>query len=121
MIGIVDAALALERRADDDARTAIGRIGDQRLGRPLAGAQEGRLVDQVFRRIAGDEQLGVEHEVGALAGRIGARLARLGEIAGDIADHRVELGDGDAQDFGCGLLGHAWHVARPNSPRNAVR
>ena len=75
------AALALERRADDDARTAIGGIGDQRLGRPLAGAQEGRLVDQILRRIAGDEQLGEQHEVGALARRIGARLARLGEIA----------------------------------------
>ena len=100
----MDAALALQRRAHDDARAAIRRVGNQCLGRPLAGAQEGRLVDQVFRRIAGDEQLGVEHEVGALAGRIGARLARLGEIAGDIADYRVELRDSNAQDFGCVAL-----------------
>ena len=40
---IVDAALALQRRAHDDARAAIRRVGDQRLGRALAGAQEGRL------------------------------------------------------------------------------
>ena len=30
------------------------------------------------------------------ARRIGARLARLGKVAGDIADRRIQLGDGDA-------------------------
>ena len=64
------------------------------------------LLHQVLRRIAGDEQLGEQHEVGALAGRIGARLARLGEIAGDVADDRVELRDGDAQD-----VSGAWLLA----------
>ena len=97
-----------------DARAAVGRIGGQRLGRPLAGAQEGRLVDQVLRRIAGEEQLGEQHEVGALARGIGPRLARLGEIAGDVADDRVELGNGDAQDVGAGFLVMRGHVARPN-------
>ena len=42
--GIVGAALALERRADDDARPAVGGVGDSRVDRPLAGAQEGRLA-----------------------------------------------------------------------------
>ena len=102
---IVDAALALQRRADDDARSAVGRIGNQRFGRALAGAQEGGLVDEVLGRITGDEQLGEQDEVGALARRIGPRLARLGEIAGDVADDRIELRDGDAQDVrGAGYL-----------------
>ena len=66
----------------------------------LAGREEGRLQHQVLRRIAGEEKLGEQHEVGALAGGIRPRLARLGEIAGNVADRRVELGDGDAQDVG---------------------
>ena len=102
MIELWSAALALQRRADDDARAAIGGVGGQLLGRPLAGPQEGRLEDQIFRRIAGEEKLGEKHEIGALPRGIGARLARLGEIAGDVADNRVELGDSDAQDVGSG-------------------
>ena len=102
--GIVGAALALQRRADDDARAAVGGIGGKVLRPPARRRQEGRLQHQVLRRIAGDEQLGVEHQVGALAGGIRPRLARLGEIAGDVADSRIELGDGDAQDVGSGFL-----------------
>jgi hypothetical protein len=43
----------------------------------------------------------------ALSGGIRPRLARLGEIAGDIANSWIELGDGDAQYVGSGLVGHA--------------
>ncbi|MGO7205276.1 hypothetical protein ACCT30_29470 [Rhizobium ruizarguesonis] len=39
----------------------------------------------------------------ALPGSIGARLARFGKIAGDIADRRVELADGDAEDIRKGV------------------
>jgi hypothetical protein len=70
--------------------------------RLFAGFQEGRLQHQVFRRITGDEQLGEQHQVRAVARRVGPRLARLGEIAGDIADSRVELRDGDADGAGRG-------------------
>ncbi len=99
------AALALQRRADDDAGAAIGGVGGKFLRCPLARLQESRLQYQILRRIAGKEKLGVEYEIGALARSIRPRLAGLGEIAGDIADRWVELGYGDAQDVG--LLGHA--------------
>ena len=103
---IVGAAVALQRRADDDARPAIGGVGGEVLDGPLAGRQEGRLQHEVLRRIAGDEKFGEQDQVGALAGGIRPRLARLGEIAGDVADDRVQLGDGDAQHVGRGLAVH---------------
>ena len=80
------------------------------VDRALAGGEKRRLQHQVFRRIAGDEELGEEHQVGALAGGVRPRLARLGEIAGNVADGRIELGDGDAQDVGSGLSGHGERV-----------
>lgn len=69
------------------------------LDRLPAGADEGGLQHQIFRRITGDEKLGLDEQMRALAGSIGARLTRLGKIAGDIADRRVELADGDAKDI----------------------
>jgi len=64
-----------------------------------------RYFTSVHRRVTGKEELGVEHDVGALAGGIRPRLARLGKVAGNVADRRIELGNGDAQYVG--LLGHA--------------
>src|SRR5690606_335472 len=103
---IVHAAGPLEGRADDDARPAIRRVFRELDHGPLAGGKEGTPEHEVFRRITCDEELREQHEVGALAGGVRPRLARLGEIAGDIADDRVELRDGDAQRVWSGLLGH---------------
>ena len=64
------------------------------------GGGERRLAHQVLGRIAGDEQLGEDDEIGALGGRLGARLAQLGGVAGEIADDRIELGQGDLQPIG---------------------
>ncbi|MGO7601671.1 hypothetical protein ACC738_37465, partial [Rhizobium ruizarguesonis] len=40
----------------------------------------------------------------ALPSRVNTRLARLGEIAGDIADRRVEPADGDAENIRKGVF-----------------
>jgi len=83
----------------------------ERLDGGAAGGLERRLEHQIFGRIAGDEQLRIDHEVGALPGRGGARAARLVGIAGDVADGRIELGDGDRQALGRALA-HEGDVAR---------
>ena len=79
------------------------------------------MQHQVLRRIAGDEQLGEEHEVGALARRIGARLARLGEIAGMSPTAGLSWATAMRKTSGADFLVMQAHVARPISPRNAVR
>ena len=72
-------------------------------------SRKARLQHQILRRIAGDEKLGEEHQVGALTCRIRPRLARLGEIAGDIAEHWIELGDGDTENVG--IFAHNEHIS----------
>jgi hypothetical protein len=51
-------APARQRHAHDDARAAIGSIFGKLPHRFLAGGQKGRLHDEIFGRIAGDEQFG---------------------------------------------------------------
>ena len=75
-------------------------LARQRLDRGAAGRLERRLEHQVFRRIAGDEQLGKRHEIGAQRGRLVARAAHLVGIAGDVADGRIELRQRDIQAVG---------------------
>ena len=87
------------RAADDDAG-AVADLERQLLRRLAAGDLHRRLQHQVFRRIAAEEELGQHQQVGALALRLGPGEARLLQIAGDVAHHRIELADGDGE---CGL------------------
>ena len=117
---VVQPALAPERHADDDARSAVAGFAGEFLGRALTGRNECRLQHQVLRRITGNEQLGEQHEVGALPRRVRPRLARLGEVAGNIADRRVELGNCNAQDIGR-FFRHVSGLACVLKSGNAVR
>ena len=83
------------------------------LDRLAAGVLEGRLQDQVLRRIAGDEQLGQHEEIGAAGRGLGPRRARLLQVAVDVADDRIELGDGDPDGIGQGCC----HAARFSAAR----
>ena len=47
-------------------------------------------------------------EVGAVGGRLGARAAHLLGIAGNVADNRIELGDGDREPVGTGVHKSVW-------------
>ncbi len=60
-------------------------------------SEKGRFQHEVFRRITGNEKLRQKQQIGALAGRIGARLTRFGKVSGDIADCRVQLGNGNLE------------------------
>ena len=90
--GIVDLAVLRPRRADDDARSAVGRILGEGLDRRAAGVLEGRLEHEVLGRVAGDEQLGEDKQVGAVGRGLGPRGPRLLQVALDVADDRVRAG-----------------------------
>ncbi len=81
-------------------RAARGGFPRQRLDAGAAGGLERRLEHQVLGRIAGDEQLGKNHQIGALRGRRLARTPHLLGIAGDVADSRIELRDRDREPIG---------------------
>ncbi len=75
-----------------DERRDSSRGGDDLLERPGRGFQEAGTQEQVLGRIAGDGELGKEHEVGCL----GPRLLELREdplaVAVEVADDGVDLG-----------------------------
>lgn len=91
------ARFALTRKTDDDARPAIGGFRRQFFHGLQARFQKSRLQYQVFRRIAGYEQLGQKQEIGTLRRRIGPCFARPGEIARHVANSRIELPDGNSK------------------------
>jgi hypothetical protein len=116
---IVAALLILARKADHHARPAIRGIGGKLLHRRAARLQEGRLQHQILRRIAGNEKLGEEQQIGALGCGFGARVPGLGKIAGDVADSRIELRNGNAEGVGSGLnIAHDPRLARAARLRN---
>ena len=88
------------RRGDEQRRSTVGRGGAQFVDGIVQAALEGRLQYQVLRRIPGQHQFGENHGVGALLRRLSARLAHLGNVAGNVADRGVQLGDGDVQRVG---------------------
>jgi hypothetical protein len=93
--GIVELAVFDPGGADQHRGPAIRRVGGERLDRAAARLLERRLENEVLGRIAADEQLGEHDEISAVARRLGAGAARLVRIARDVADDRVELGDGE--------------------------
>ena len=87
-------------RADQHRRAAVSGFARQRLHRSAAGRLESGLEHQVFRRIAGDEQFGKGDDIAAVARRLRPRLAGKLQIAGNVADDRIELGNRDGQTVG---------------------
>jgi hypothetical protein len=82
-------------RAEDPHRLARG-AGDPVRG-CLGGRDERRALDEVPGRVSADGQLGEEDEVGP--GFLGAAPVRqdLRDVAGEVADGRIDLRDGDPQ------------------------
>ena len=97
--------------------SAVSRA--KRLDGGAAGGLERRLEHQILRRIAGDEKFGEGDDVGALARGLRARRAGAFEIAGDIADDRVELRHGNGEVV-CGTLFMAKVYLRIVRPGNGA-
>ena len=72
---VVQLPLAPPRPADDQPGPAIRRLGSERGDARVAGIEEGRLEDQILRRVAGDRELRRDDEIRPLRRRLGARCA----------------------------------------------
>jgi hypothetical protein len=72
----------------------------QLLDRRLAGGDEGGPQHQILRRITGDEEFRKQDKIGGL--RPGAGGLGLGQIGGDGAHRRIELGERYDESFGHG-------------------
>ena len=86
-----------------------------RVAAALGRRDERAPLEQVPRRVAADGELRKEHDVGALRLRAAAGCEDLLGVAGEVADRRVDLGDGDAKGTGHGsssLRGRAGGVKK---------
>ncbi len=101
---------------------SAGFGGELLGGLPGRGAER-RLQHQVLRRIADQKQFGGRPAGQRRASLASARAAaHLGGIAGDVADRRIELGEGDREAVGGGgrrlrLGGHGERLGAKGGPR----
>ncbi len=77
-------------------RSGTVDLGRQRLGLAPAGAQEARPQQQILGRVAGDRELGRQHEVGPRARGVGTRVGDALPVLGKRSDREVELGQREA-------------------------
>ncbi len=99
-IGVVGRAVLDEGQADEQRRAAVGGVARDILAGGAAGLEKGRLQHQILGRIAGDEQLGKHNDISAEGRGLGARGADRRDIAGDVADRAVDLGEADDEAVG---------------------
>ena len=94
--GGVEQVAVLVDEADDGG--AVARAGGELGEGGLVVGDEAGLEHQVLGRVAGDRQLGEGDDVAA--GGVGPVVGvdEQGEVAVEVADGWVELGQGDAQD-----------------------
>ena len=85
-----------------------------RLG---GGLEEVLLEQQVLGRVAGQRQLGEEHQLGAGVARRGDLLGDLGEVALEVADAAGRSARARGAAGGSGRHGPHFHRPRPSRPR----
>jgi hypothetical protein len=87
-------ALRREHRAERDRDARRG--GRQLLQLAELVLHEPLALEQVHRRIAGEDHLRQDHQVRLLAGRLGGRLLDQLPVAAEVADGGIHLGQRDA-------------------------
>ncbi len=97
---IVQPAVLDPWQANQRGRPSVRRLPRQLLQSRAARLLEGRLQDEVFRRIAGEEEFRRQHEVGPERRSLGARLAQPVAVARDVADNRGNLRERDDEAVG---------------------
>ena len=100
--GRVEDVVALVDEAHHGGEAA-GGAGD--LGqRAQVRLDERRLEEQVLGRVAGDRQLGKGHQAAAERARLLETGADLGDVALEVSDRRVDLGEGDPEAAHGGIV-----------------
>ena len=106
------------RRADERG-DAARRPGDP-VDRAPRGADEPGAEQQVFRRVAGDRELGEEHDVGVLVAGALQPVDDPGGVAVDVADDAIDLSECQSHRFS--PLGRKlYHAARRRTARRQLR
>ncbi len=92
--GVVDVAIGVDETNDGGAMTGVRRHLGQRL--EVVGDEPG-LQHEILRRVPGDRQFGEGDDVAP--GRLGLVVGGddLGDVAFEVADLRVQLGESDPQ------------------------
>src|SRR5687768_16891208 len=93
--------------ADDDVNAAVDTLGNL-LHRAEVVVDELRLEQQILRRVADDRQLREDDEVRATRFRAGRELDRPADVAGNVADGRIGLGERDSH----GTIRSVWRGTR---------
>ena len=92
--GVVEVAIGVDEADHGGAATGVrGDLG-QRL--VVVGDEPG-LQHEVLRRVPGDGQLGEGDDVATGGLRLVVGGDDLGDVAVEVADRRVQLGEGDSQ------------------------
>ena len=104
-------AVGQDRRAVEDVVGALGEaddgddvvhLGGDPVQRRAHVAQDVLLEQEVLGRVAAQRQLGEEHELRAGLARLAQPRAHERLVAGDVADDRVHLDQGEAHPVGGG-------------------
>jgi hypothetical protein len=79
------------------AEAVLGEPGRERVQGRLGRGHERLPEDEVLHRVAGHHQLREGDQVGVRLGRLAGPAADEGDVASQVADGRVDLGQGYAQ------------------------
>ena len=94
------------RGPDDDGRTTVCRRRRQHLEAGSDFSHEVAAQHKVVTGIARQIHFGGDNDRRACLGRAAPRVEKTGHIGGNIAEMRVQLGDGDGTDNRHGCPGH---------------
>ena len=78
-------------------RAAVSGFGGESLHGVFDAILERAFENQIFRRITAQRQFPRDHQIGAQFGGLGPGPLDERQIARDVADGRVDLGNGDGQ------------------------
>ncbi len=109
--GVVDVGRALGKA--DDGNDPVG-LRCELVQRRAGGCQEALAQQQILGRVAGQRQLGKQHDIGAGLQRLLAPGANQRSVAGDVADGGVHLAEGQAH------LSWRWRRAWPRHCRRPL-
>jgi hypothetical protein len=109
---VVKAVVDPPQGTDQERRAIVRGRRRQLLDGGLDLVLEERLQDQVLGRIAADDKLREHDQVGALGRRRRARLEDTRDVAVEVADGRVDLGQGDGEMVGHGFICGGCRIGR---------